>query len=120
EIDYDAHLFSAAVHRICFTEQSGFRLKQFSAKAVIDTNRMEFRDLTAETNRSHISDYLSLEYGQFSDFSDFSHKVAVTALLKQATVDSRDIEFFAPEVAATSFRAVLNGALSGKVNAIRA
>ncbi len=119
-IDYRKHLFGADIHHLRFSEQSGFRLKQFGAKATIDTNRMEFRDLDIETNRSRIGDYLSFEYGQLGDFSDFIHKVGINAFLKQATLDSRDIEFFAPEVAVTSFRVALNGALSGMVDAIRA
>src|SRR5690606_20783732 len=83
-IDYGKHLFSADIHHLRFSEQSGFRLKQFSANATIDTNRMEFRELAIETNRSRIGDYLSFEYGKFGDFSDFIHKVGVNAFLKQA------------------------------------
>ncbi len=119
-IDTKNHYFDAQVNDLTFKEKSGFKLKNLTTKATIDSNRMEFKQLLLETPNSRISNYLLMKYDRFSDFKRFVSKVYVTANLKESKVHTRDISFFADATQKMNLRATLRGRLSGYVNNIKA
>lgn len=119
DIDLDTHWFKSTVNNLSLREKSGFRIREMNATMVLDADHMEFSELYLETNRSRLRDYLLLHYGQFSQFAYFVDSVDITLSLDEAFIDSKDIEFFAPEMVNTRFVANISGELGGRVNAIR-
>lgn len=119
DIDFSNHWFKSAVTNLSLREKSGFRIREMNAAMVIDADHMEFQELYLETNRSRLRDYLKLHYGHFSQFVHFVDSVDITLGLNDAYIDSRDIEFFAPDMVNTRFVANMSGELLGRVNAIR-
>ncbi|MFB2117691.1 translocation/assembly module TamB domain-containing protein [Parapedobacter sp. 2B3] len=120
DIDLGSHLFKSTIEGLTFREKSGFHLREMRAVAVIDTNYLELEDLYLETNRSQLGDYLRFGYTDFSAFANFMEAVTIELKLDRARVNSRDIEFFAPEVAITQFDVVLSGLFTGNVSDISA
>lgn len=118
---YNATALQADVHQLTFKEKSGLYLQEFSAQSYVSNTKMEFTDLVLHTNRSKVGDYLAFYYDSFADFSDFIKKVNIESTLNHSFVDSRDIEFFAPNMKDVRFTsAVVQAAISGTVEHIRA
>ncbi|WP_177181111.1 translocation/assembly module TamB domain-containing protein [Parapedobacter koreensis] len=117
DIDFTSHLFKSTIKNLSFREKSGFLLREMDAIAVVDTTSIELQKLYIATNRSLLRNRLRLEYPDFSAFSNFMKDVAIELNLDHAQIDSRDVEFFAPKVAATHFDAVLSGTFSGTIAA---
>lgn len=106
----------ANITYLTFQEKSGLHLRELSAKAYVSTTRMEFQDLYVRTNRSKVGNYLQFSYRSFADFEDFIEKVDLKGQLQDAFVDSRDIQFFAPQMAQVKFIAAISKAdVSGRV-----
>jgi len=120
EIDYVNHIIQTSAHNLTFREKSGVFVKNLTAKATVDSNRMEFAQLNLELNTSYLRDYVLLEYPDFSAFSDFVHQVSVKGNLKNSRITSKDIAFFAPQVNVTSFDVLVNGNFTGKVDDLQA
>lgn len=89
---------TARISKLTLKERSGFSLKELSSEVVLSDHKMEFSKLVLRTNRSQLRDYLAFKYNDIKDFGEFIDKVQVTLLLKNSSVDSRDIAFFAPDV----------------------
>lgn len=118
---YNATELQADVDQLTFREKSGLYLQEFSAQSYVSNTKMEFTDLVLHTNHSKVGDYLAFYYDSFADFSDFIKKVNIEGTLNQSFVDSRDIEFFAPDMKNVRFTtAVMQAAISGTVEHIRA
>ncbi|HLS38083.1 MAG TPA: translocation/assembly module TamB domain-containing protein [Sphingobacterium bovisgrunnientis] len=112
-------ILSADISRLTLKEKSGFYLKELTAKASYTDKQMKFEDLLIRTNNSTIGDYVIFEYDEFNDFSSFLTKVNVKANLKDAYVDSKDIEYFAPTMRTVQFTtSIKNADLSGTVSDI--
>jgi len=119
-IDTKKHLFDAQVNDLTFREKSGFKLINLTAKATIDTNKMEFKKLLLKTPYSKVSDYLLMRFGRFSDFKQFAKKVYVKANLKQSKIHSKDISYFADATQKMNLDVRLRGNVNGYLNNIRA
>lgn len=101
---------SLDIRGLTFKEQSGLYLRELSADSYISTDKMEFANLRLRTNRSTVGDYLAFYYDRFSDFGDFVNKVKIEGTLNGASVDSRDIAFFAPAMEKIHFFTVIEQA----------
>ncbi len=104
------------ISKLTFQEKSGLHLRELSAKSYVSTTRMEFQDLHLRTNRSKVGNYLQFSYRSFADFEDFIDKVEMKGQLLDAFVDSRDIQYFAPEMERVKFiTAISKAEVSGRV-----
>ena len=118
---YNDTTIRADVHQLTFKDKSGLYLQEFSARSFVSRTKMEFTDLVLHTNRSRVGDYLAFYYDGFADFTDFIRKVKIDGTLKNAFVDSRDIEFFAPTMVNVRFTTdVIQASVSGTVEHLRA
>lgn len=120
-IQWDSTQARFSVHQLTFKEKSGFHLNELTAESAISSSSMEFKRLFLDINRSTLRDYLKLEYDSLQDFSDFLHKVKITADLTESSVDSKDIEFFAPTMQNVQFATRIKSAsLEGTIANINA
>src|SRR5690606_3142427 len=112
-------ILSANISGLTLKEKPGFYLKELTAKASYTDKQMNFEDHLIRTNNSTVGDYVIFEDNEFNDFSSFLTKVNVKANLKDAYVDSKDIEFFAPTMRTVQFTtSIKNTDLSGTVSNI--
>lgn len=116
DIDVVNHIFRANVIGLSLNEKSGLSIKTLKSLVTIDTNRMVFEKLFLQTNRSQVGDYLLFDFDSFKDFSDFNHKVNMKGHVVNSRINSRDIEFFAPDIKATKFDLKIDGDVWGTVN----
>lgn len=120
-IHYSDTTIRAAIQGLTFREKSGLYLQEFSAQSYVSNTKMEFSDLVLLTNRSKVGNYLKFDYNNFADFSDFIKKVEIDGTLRNAFVDSRDIEFFAPDMKYVRFTTdVVRAGVSGTVEHLKA
>lgn len=116
-----ASVISANISGFTLLEKSGLAIQELNTIASYDDQKMEFKKLYLKTNRSVLQDYICFEYDQISDFSKFLTQVNITSSLKNSTIDSRDIEFFAPTMHRVVFKTdVHRAALKGTVSNIEA
>ncbi len=118
-LDTKNHLFAATFQDVSFREKSGFYLKTFRSKAVIDSNQMEFKNLLVETPKSHLTNYLLLKYNSFQDFGKFVSKVYLKANLVDSKIHTSDINYFSPALKNSDLNFKINGKLSGYINDLK-
>ncbi|MCY4779748.1 translocation/assembly module TamB domain-containing protein [Sphingobacterium sp. UT-1RO-CII-1] len=114
DIQQNQSSYSAKVENLKLKEQSGFILQNLTSTITLSKTQLELANLTLQTNRSRLTDYISLNYIDIKDFENFMESVHVKSNLKNSLIDSRDIEFFAPNMKYVRFiseikKASLNG-----------
>lgn len=77
-------------------ERCGLIVRELKSRVSVSPKASICENLYLETNNSKIYDYYAMHYERFPDFEDYIRKVSMTARLKDAVVDTRDIAFFAP------------------------
>lgn len=96
-------------------ERSGLVVRKLQCQYKMSPVEMEFSHLDLETNRSHITDYYAMRFGDFGDLSDFVTKVRLEGDFKDATVSSDDIAFFAPALDSWKTDFQVSGRASGPI-----
>ncbi len=109
------------IKQLSFREKSGFYLQELSTFATLEPRAMIFEDLRLKTNRSLLTDFLRFDYEKLADFEDFIKQVKITAQINNSTIDSRDIEYFAPDMRFVKFYTQIQSAsLAGTIAAMQA
>ncbi len=119
-LDTKNHLLKAKIKGLTFREQSGFYLKNLSADATIDTNAIELQNLLLVTNQSRLSNYYQMRFNTFRDFNHYIDNVRMKAIFKDSHLSSRDVAYFAPELADMKLDLDVDGQITGLVNNLRA
>jgi len=107
-IQQDSSSLTTNIKKLAFQEKSGFILRELSADALVSDQSMEFNNLKLLTNNSVVGKHLKFSYKEFGDFSDFIEKVHIQASMANVFVDSKDIEYFAPDMKFVRFKAKVN------------
>lgn len=107
-IQQDSSSLTTKIKKLTFQEKSGFILRELSADALVSDHSMEFNNLKLLTNNSVVGKHLKFSYKEFGDFSDFIEKVHIQASMANVFVDSKDIEYFAPDMKFVRFKAKVN------------
>lgn len=80
-------------------ERSGFVVSKLKANWSFDPEAMRFKKLELITPYSRLGDSYTMYYNRFkTDMNDFISKVGLELQLKNSTVHTKDIAFFAPEL----------------------
>jgi len=79
-------------------ERSGFEVKKLTARIKWFPEAMEFNRLDLQTGKSHLRNFFAMRFRTLDDMSDFVTRVRLEADFNDATVDSDDISWFAPEL----------------------
>ncbi len=77
-------------------ERSGFTLSDLKCNAIISSTGMWFSKLDLKTPYSHIGNYYSMEYRDWNTMSAYNDSVLMIGKLRNASIDMRDIAYFAP------------------------
>lgn len=118
KIRWDEDSLAAQIEQLKFQEKSGFQLREFTSAINVSASKMEFKDLFLQTNSSTYSNYLLFEYENFKEgFRNFVHNITISASIRNSYVDSRDIEYFAPDMQYVQFKTGIEKAdFFGKVD----
>lgn len=80
-------------------ERSGFVVNQLKANWTFDPEAMTFKNMSLITPYSTLGDSYTMRYTRFKkDMKDFISDVTLDVSLKNSTIHSKDIAFFAPEL----------------------
>jgi hypothetical protein len=77
-------------------ERCGLQVKKLACRFKISPVEMEFANLDLVTNQSHLTNYFSMQFTDFSDMNDFVSAVFLRGNFTDARVSSDDIAYFAP------------------------
>jgi hypothetical protein len=119
-LDTKNFVFKAQVNHLRFREKSGFILNDLTALTTIDTNKIELQKLYLKTPRTTLTNYFSMNFKDFTDFDDGVNKITLKGNFKNAKINSKDIAYFAPQLANVDLNIVLSGLIEGKVNNLTA
>jgi hypothetical protein len=98
-------------------ERSGFKIRALQADMTFNQSMMEFKNLLIRTDKSKIGDYYAMHYCRFNDdMKEFITKVGLTGKLKNSTVHTDDIAYFAPELKNWHRSFLMNGAATGTID----
>ncbi|MFN4084167.1 MAG: translocation/assembly module TamB domain-containing protein [Bacteroidia bacterium] len=100
-------------------EHNGAIIKSFNAQAIICKHLMEFAELDAYVNNSHVKDYFAMEYNDWHDFNEFEELVNMRANVKNSKVDIKDAAIFAPALSEYNYNAMVSGKLNGPLSRMR-
>lgn len=100
-------------------EKSGIVIKSINAHAIICSKLMEFSNLDAYINNSHVKNYFSMNYNSWDDFSNFEHDVLMKANVVNSKADVQDVAIFAPALKGYKYTAMVNGKLNGPLSRMR-
>ncbi len=108
------------INKISASETSGFTLNNLTSDFLFTSNIMEFKNMEIITPESHITDYFSMSYDNFTDFGDFLNNVTMRGNLNRAKVALRDINYFAKALGFIEHNTVLlTGNVYGTVSHLR-
>lgn len=79
-------------------ERCGITIKEMRSKVSVSPVASICDQLYLETNNSKIRDYYAMHYRHFPSFLEYIDSVTMVGRLRNATIDTRDIAFFAPEM----------------------
>lgn len=101
-------------------ERCGLSINEFSAKAKVSQVQSVLSNLLLKTDNSTVSDYYEMRYKNFHDFNDYIEKVRMIASLKNSTVSSIDIGYFANILNEYPIAIKIAGDVDGTVKAMSA
>lgn len=79
-------------------DRCGLAIKNMRSKVSVSPVASICDELYLETNYSKVQRYYAMHYRHFPDFTSYIDSVTMVAHLKDATIDKRDIDFFAPQL----------------------
>ena len=98
-------------------ERSGFKINSLDAMWKMHPKEMSFTDLRIITPNSNIGNSFSMGYESFNDdMPYFVSRVKVKGEFKNSKIDSKDIEFFAPELKELPLMVTLEGKAEGTIS----
>lgn len=79
-------------------ERCGLEIRKMHSKVSVSPVASICSGLYLETNHSKVKDYYAMHYRHFPDFLEYIDSVVMVAHLKDASIDIKDIAYFAPQL----------------------
>jgi hypothetical protein len=116
-LSFNGDTINVNVHKLSFTERSGFRLLHLSCKASISGRRLLCEDLHLRTPASKIKGRILFNAGGWDDYTDFVNRVRMDATLTEGTfVNGADIASFTSALRGLAETVSLSGEVKGTVS----
>ena len=81
------HDVSLDLNKFDFIDDKGFEVKSLSCEGIkVDSNEISFPSFSFITDRTDLSESLSLKFDSFDDFENFEQKVELAANFKSSTI----------------------------------
>ncbi|MCD6010954.1 MAG: hypothetical protein K0Q79_816 [Flavipsychrobacter sp.] len=98
EIKIKGDTLRGNLNNLSARERCGIVIKTLRSKVTVSPNASICENLYLETNYSKIKDYYAMHYLHFPAFNYYIDSVTMVAHLRDASIDQRDIAFFAPQI----------------------
>ncbi len=85
----------STINKLTATERSGIAIKQMNAHIKLSQIQTSLDQLNLVTNYSSVGDHYEMNYTNFHDFNDYIDKVHMKASLKNSSISTLDIGYFA-------------------------
>ncbi|NND08975.1 MAG: AsmA family protein [Saprospiraceae bacterium] len=96
ELVWSAEQLDVVLRRASLTDHSGFAIKNVKATLYINPEMLHINDFQAETPYSAIESNTALDFNSFSDLSQFSDSVYITAYFDDAQIGLADLNYLLP------------------------
>ncbi len=120
DISFAGDSIMADIKQFTFKEKSGFRLNDFSTRAVLCPRGLTAEKLRVTTDKSRLSMDLKLEYNNFEAYNYFLDSIMITARIEPSQLDMRDLVSFAPDLFGMSEILDFSGKIRGTVSSFSA
>lgn len=102
-------------------EQCGFEVTRLNAQMKFSPKMMEFNNLDLQTPNSKLSNYYVMRFDDFEyDMNRFLHNVTLEGNFINSELNSKDLAYFAPELASWKRTFYLNGKAKGTIDNLSA
>ncbi len=109
--------YSASIQKFSAQEKSGFKLSYLFGDVQVTDTIIDCSDVAISATDSKVyAKHFSLSYTDFSDFSDFCEKVAISANVNHSSVSLHDVSYFAPVLEQMPYRFTIHGDFEGTVS----
>lgn len=98
EIKITGDTLRGNINNLSARERCGIVIKTLRSNVTVSPNASICENLYLETNYSKVKDYYAMHYLHFPAFNYYIDSVTMVAHLKDATIDQRDIAYFAPQI----------------------
>ncbi len=95
---------------------SGLTIKRFTTDFMFCNTKIVLDDLELKFNNSIVKDSLAFSFSSTSAFSDFIHKVNISAHLENSVIYTDDLTAFAPALKIYDDKYTISGDLKGTVS----
>lgn len=109
----------SSIHKLSFTDRSGFKVNEFSADAKVAPDEIRLRHLVIRTPESSIETDLTFSYDSFPSFDNFLSDVRWDSDFRNSIVGFRDIAFFAHDLDGMTSTVGITGHFRGTVKRFR-
>lgn len=109
---------TARLKNFSAAERCGLLVKKLQADVMVSPNASICDNLYLETNNSILKSYYAMRYQRFPDFNDYINKVVMEGHFDNASVDSKDVAFFAPVLKQYPAILKISGNVAGTVDSI--
>ena len=94
----DGQSIYTTIETLSARERSGFALDRFAGRFYLTNGCMGFEDVSVVTGRSNVQiPYISLAGDSWAEYKDFIGEVRIDGALRNTTVSTDDIAYFAPK-----------------------
>ncbi len=100
-------------------ERCGLEIKKLQSSLTLSQKKAILSNLFLQTNYSTLSDYFEMDYKNFHSFNDFISDVYMKSTIKDATISSLDVGYFANILNQYPIQIHMKGNVFGTVEDIR-
>jgi hypothetical protein len=104
------------INQLQVKERCGLAVNHLNAKLKLSQVQASLSEMKLQTNYSKLQDHFEMNYRNFHDFNDFITKVNMVSHLKESTISSIDIGFFANILNQYPIAVDVSGSINGTVD----
>ncbi|MDR0207184.1 MAG: translocation/assembly module TamB [Bacteroidales bacterium] len=107
---------SCKINSLTLSQYTGFEISNFTGDFRIHSQGLTLNDLHFSTPNSIFSGDFAFRYNDFPDYADFVNNIYFDTQIKSASIDFKDITYFAPAIEGMDNTLVASGYIGGTVN----
>jgi len=107
---------SCKIKSLTLSQYTGFEISSFTGDFRIYAQGLTVDDLHFTTPNSIFSGDFAFRYNDFPDYADFVNKIYFDTQIKSASIDFKDITYFAPAIEGMDNTLIASGYVGGTVN----
>lgn len=115
QVQVKADTLFADIRQLQVRERCGLEIRNLQAQAKVSQVKSELSGLNLITAHSMLKEYYSMEYRNFHDFNEFIDRVKMNARLRNSSISSLDIGYFANIINQYPIQVHVDGDFEGRL-----